>query len=69
MTVLTNEQARRLRDTLESMPGFEAVGNVIGRAIADGNTIIIGGHAIPAEKKPEPPEPGYDSGGGWKYNA
>ena len=38
---LTLEEARIVRNKLESMPEFESVGRIIGEAIAKGNTIYV----------------------------
>ena len=41
MQILTPEEARSFRNTLEETPGLEAIGRVIAGAIATGSTILL----------------------------
>lgn len=44
--ILTPEEARIFRNTLEETPGLEAIGQVIAGAIAAGNTILLDGFHV-----------------------
>ena len=48
---LTPEEARRVRNELESIPEFESTGRIIGEAIAKGNTIYVWDTIVESERR------------------
>lgn len=50
MRILSPEEARRLRNTLEEIDK-QALADVIARTVATGGKVIIGGMAVPERKR------------------
>lgn len=50
MRILSPEEARRVRNLLEKMDK-QALADAIARTVATGGKVIIGGRAVPEEKR------------------